>query len=56
MARLRCHTNVSPPLYRVAQELASTCGSEDALFATEDFKTLAAATNFKYSYSFGAGL
>jgi len=37
-------------------ELASTCGSEDALFATEDFKTLAAATNFKYSYSFGAGL
>jgi len=38
------------------RELASSCGSEAELFATEDFKAIAAATNFKYSYSFGAGL
>jgi len=38
------------------RELASSGGSEEALLACDDMRTIADATNWKYSYPFGAGL
>lgn len=37
-------------------EIASSSGSEEELLACEDMREIAAATNWKYSYPFGAGL
>jgi len=37
-------------------EVASSCASEEELFAAEDVKAIVDAGNFKYSYPLGAGI